>query len=52
MDGCPYELWKSLNQKYEEARKTNTPGFDIAQTLTNLFCDIQEFESTHARTSH
>jgi hypothetical protein len=42
LDGCPYELWKTLNWEYQEARKLNRPGFDIVGTLTAVFNDIQE----------
>ncbi len=42
MDGCIYKLWNKLRDKYEEATKKNTPGFDIVSTLTELFNDIQK----------
>ena len=42
MDGCPYELWRALDQKFETAAATDEPGFDIAKTLTDIFNDIQE----------
>ena len=40
-DGCPYELWKKLNQRYEETIKKRRRGFDIIGTLTRVFQDIQ-----------
>ena len=42
MDGCTYKLWKKLRDKYEEALKKNTPGFNIISMLTKLFNDIQK----------
>jgi len=42
MDGCPYELWKALDQRFETDTATNKPGFDIAKILTDIFQDIQE----------
>lgn len=41
MDGCPYELWKTLQTKHEEAKQPNQPSFDIIKTLAILFNDIQ-----------
>jgi ribonuclease HI len=43
LDGCPYELWKTLHHDYEEAQKLGAPGFDIVGTLTAVFNDIQEY---------
>jgi hypothetical protein len=42
LDGCPYELWKLLNRKHKEASNNNKPSFNIANTLTLLFQDIQQ----------
>ncbi|KAF8500497.1 hypothetical protein F5888DRAFT_1596511, partial [Russula emetica] len=42
MDGCPYELWKTLNQKHLERSKQNKASFDINKTLATVFQDIQE----------
>jgi len=42
MDGCPYELWKTLNAHFVKAKKSNKAGFDIIETLTRVFKDIQE----------
>jgi hypothetical protein len=41
MDGCPYKLWKKLKEAYDEAIRKNKPGFDIIDTFTTLFNDIQ-----------
>jgi exonuclease III len=41
LDGCPYELWKTLNKMYTEAQKANRTGFDVIGTLTSVFQDIQ-----------
>ena len=40
-DGCPYELWKKLKKRNEEANKRGRRGFDIVGTLTSVFRDIQ-----------
>ena len=40
-DGCPYELWKKLQQRHEEMTKKGKQSFDIIGTLTNIFQDIQ-----------
>ena len=42
MDGCPYELWKTLHQHHLERSAKNKMSFDINKTLTKLFRDIQE----------
>jgi hypothetical protein len=42
MDGCPYELWKTLHQHYLEKSANNKVSFDINKTLTRAFRDIQE----------
>jgi exonuclease III len=41
LDGCPSELWKTLNKKYERSKKLRKPGFNIIKTLTLIFKDIQ-----------
>ena len=40
-DGCPYKLWKKLQQRYEEKIKEGKQSFDIIGTLTSIFQDIQ-----------
>jgi ribonuclease HI len=42
LDGCPNELWKELDKRYQRTLMKNKPGFDIVKTLTTLFQDIQE----------
>ena len=42
LDGCPYELWKELKRRNDEACKTGHEGFDIVKTLTTVFQDIQD----------
>ena len=44
IDGCPYELWKTLNQRHRENPERNQANFDVIKTLTTVFQDIQ----THA----
>ena len=41
MDGCPYELWKTLKTHHERASKTDKPSFNIIKTMTRVFADIQ-----------
>lgn len=41
MDGCPYELWKTLNHHHPERADKNKPTFDIVETLMKVFQDIQ-----------
>ena len=52
MDGCPYELWKTLQARHNEASHTNLPSFNVIKTITAVFNDIQTFgldeESTFA----
>ena len=40
IDGCPYELWKTLAARFEEAKSEEKEGFDIIETLTSIFIDI------------
>ena len=42
LDGCPYELWKYLKRRNDEAIKIGQEGFDIVGTLTTVFQDIQD----------
>ncbi|KAH9061794.1 hypothetical protein EDB83DRAFT_2171515, partial [Lactarius deliciosus] len=42
MDGCPYELWKLLDERYENAKKLEKEAFNIVEVLTILFRDIQK----------
>ena len=41
LDGCPYELWKELDKKFDEATAQGRKGFDIVAILTLLFVEIQ-----------
>ena len=41
LDGCPYELWKELKKHNDTMLKAGKRGFDIVQTLTDVFQDIQ-----------
>ena len=41
LDGCPYELWKTLNDIYGTTTRNNQNGFDIIKTLTIVFNDIR-----------
>jgi hypothetical protein len=41
MDGCPYELWKTLKEKHERAEDAGKPSFNIIRVLTQILQDIQ-----------
>lgn len=41
MDGCPYELWKTLKDKHERASDARKPSFNIIKVLTIVLQDIQ-----------
>ena len=41
MDGCPYELWKLIEEHHNQATQRNKPCFDITKTLAEVFTDIQ-----------
>ena len=41
VDGCPYELWKALNKKYDDDIKAGKRGFNIIKVLTIIYRDIQ-----------
>ena len=43
LDGCPYELWRSLKKQHDKLKHRSTPSFDITKALTYLFRDIQEY---------
>src|SRR6266850_1786257 len=43
LDGCPYELWKSLILRHDLNPSTpDTPRFDLIGILVQLFTDIQK----------
>jgi hypothetical protein len=41
LDGCPYELWKTLNDTYDSAPQESDNKFDIIKVLTLVFNDIR-----------
>ena len=41
LDGCPYELWKTLDDLHISTTRNNKNGFDIIKTLTIVFNDIR-----------
>ena len=41
MDGCPYELWKNLQERYNVAHQINKEAFNVCKVLTEVFNDIQ-----------
>lgn len=41
LDGCPYELWKELDDLYAIAVEDRKEGFDILKILTTVFRDIR-----------
>ncbi|KAI0818752.1 Endonuclease/exonuclease/phosphatase, partial [Irpex lacteus] len=40
IDGLPYELWKTIDQRYLAAKKLEKPTFNIVRTLTRVYNDI------------
>ena len=43
VNGLPYELWTTFNNKYEADVKADKPTFNIIRTLTRVFNDIEEY---------
>ena len=41
LDGCPYELWKELDKRYEDTKQQPEKSFDIVGTMTLVFQNIQ-----------
>ena len=41
LDGCPYELWKELDDLHTEAVENRKEGFNILKTLITIFADIK-----------
>lgn len=41
LDGCPYELWKTLKTHHDNAAKAGKEGFNITKVLTEVINDIQ-----------
>ena len=42
LDGCPYELWKNLKNKYDAEPNANKPRFNIVKVMTTVLDDIQK----------
>jgi hypothetical protein len=42
LDGCPYELWKTLKKRNDEKEEAGKTGFDVIKALTKVFQDIQK----------
>ena len=43
LDGCPYEMWKEMDELHVEAVENRKEGFDILKTLTIVFADIKHY---------
>lgn len=44
LDGIPYEVWKTLNERYKEDRRHNgRESMDIMMLLHSAFRDVQEY---------
>jgi hypothetical protein len=41
MDGIPSEMWKILQQRYEQNKSSNNPRANICKLLTRVFNDIE-----------
>jgi ribonuclease HI len=42
LDGCPYELWKTLKKRHDDDVIAGKQGFDIIRVLTQVYQDIQK----------
>ena len=43
LDGCPYELWKELDDLYTTAVENRKEGFDILKMIATIFRDIRNY---------
>ena len=43
MDGCPYELWKTLIEIHDKAQRLKQKSFDMINAPTRVFQDIQKY---------
>jgi len=41
LDGCPYELWKALDNRFERSKAGGKKSFDVTRALAIVFSDIQ-----------
>ena len=41
MDGCPYELWKMLDERYQKPMSDNQEKFNVMKTMALVFQDLQ-----------
>lgn len=41
MDRIPYDTWKLLHKKHQEASQNEKPSFDIIKTMTYVMTNIQ-----------
>ncbi|KAF8957775.1 Endonuclease/exonuclease/phosphatase, partial [Flammula alnicola] len=41
IDGITYELWKSIDSKYQKSKDTETPAFNLIKLITSVFNDIE-----------
>jgi len=37
LDGCPYELWKTLEKRHNNLQHKNVPSFNVIKVFTYLF---------------
>ena len=42
LDGCPYELWKTLERRHNKLQHKDAPSFNVIKALTFLLQDIQD----------
>lgn len=43
INGLPYELWKTLDDKDQNNTKANRPAFNIIKVLTRVYNDIERY---------
>ena len=42
IDGCPYELWKALEKRYNDDTNVDKTSFNLIKVLTIIYQDIQQ----------
>jgi hypothetical protein len=41
INGIPYELWKTLDKRYNNLSQAKKPAFDVVKALTRVYNDIE-----------
>ncbi|KAJ3831090.1 hypothetical protein F5878DRAFT_505542, partial [Lentinula raphanica] len=43
LNGISYEIWKTINARYQNAKAHNKPAFNIVKTLRMVYNEIETF---------